>query len=65
MKVYTLDEVAEVLKLKKVTLYNYIRSGKLPAAKFGRDYRVTEEDLRVFIEGAKTRTKKNKDSKEV
>lgn len=62
MKVYTLDEVAEILKLKKVTLYNYVRSGKLPAAKFGRDYRVTEEDLKAFIESAKI---KNKNSKEV
>jgi len=61
LKVYTLDEVAEVLKLKKVTLYNYVRSGKLLAAKFGRDYRVTEEDLRAFIEGAKTRTKDRED----
>lgn len=48
--VYTPQEVADILKLKVTTIRSYIRDGKLRAAKFGREYRVTEEELKKFIE---------------
>lgn len=49
MKVYTLDEVAAVLKVTKRTIYNYIKAGTLPAHKIGKQYRVTAEELDRFI----------------
>lgn len=49
IKVYTPAEVAELLKLSRQTIYNYIIDGKLHAVQFGREYRVTEEDLKAFI----------------
>ena len=48
--VYTPQEVADMLKLKTTTIRSYIRNGKLRAAKFGREYRITEEELKKFIE---------------
>lgn len=48
--VYTPQEVADMLKLKVTTIRAYIRNGKLKAAKFGREYRITEEELKRFIE---------------
>ena len=42
-------EIAKLLKLNIVTVYEYIHDGKLPAAKVGRNYRVDEKDLEKFI----------------
>lgn len=49
LKVYTLDEVAEILKVTKRTLYNYLKAGTLPAVKIGKSYRITEANLQEFI----------------
>ncbi len=49
IKVYTLDEVAEILKVTKRTLYNYVKAGTLHAVKMGKYWRVPEESLQAFI----------------
>ena len=49
VKVYTLDEVADILKVTKRTLYNYIDAGKLKAVKVGKYWRVSEANLKAFI----------------
>ena len=54
MTIYTLDELAELLKVTKRTLYNYVRSGKLEAVKVGREWRVTEDQLKHFLEEQST-----------
>lgn len=51
MKAYTLDEVADILKVTKRTLYTHIKTGKLPATKLGKYYRVTEEQLQRLLTG--------------
>lgn len=48
-RLYTLQEVADVLRLNRQTLYNNIRKGKLQAAKVGKEYRITEEQLQDII----------------
>ena len=54
MDMLTVREVAERLKLREYTVRDYIRKGKLSAAKFGRVWRVSEEDLEKFIEERKS-----------
>lgn len=49
LKVYTLNEVADILKVTKRTLYNYIKAEQLPAVKMGKYWRITEENLQTFI----------------
>ena len=49
MRVYTPEEVAEQLKLSVQTVWRYIREGKLKAARFGKTYRISEEQLREFF----------------
>ena len=49
LKVYTLDEVAEILHVTKRTMYNYLKHGYLKAVKMGKYWRVTEENLRLFL----------------
>lgn len=49
IKVYTLDEVADILKVTRRTLYTYVKEGKLPAVKMGKYWRVPQESLQSFI----------------
>lgn len=49
IKVYTLEEVAEILQLTRRTLYTYIKNGQLKAVKIGKYWRVSEETLQSFI----------------
>lgn len=50
IKVYTAEEVLGILKVTKRTLYNYIKAGQIKAIKCGREWRVTEDALKVFLE---------------
>ena len=58
MNVLTLREVAEKLKLHPNTLRRYAKEGKLPAMKFGRAWRIEEEDLKEFMRAMKQGVKK-------
>lgn len=49
-KLYSLQEVAEILQVTRQTLYNNIKSGRLNVNKIGNVYRVTEEQLQDIIE---------------
>lgn len=60
IKVYTLGEVSDILKLSKRTLYNYIEAGTLKATKFGKYWRVTEQSLQEFINNGAEITDKNR-----
>lgn len=50
IKVYTTEEALEVLKVTQRTLYRYIKAGQLKAIKLGREYRITEDALKDFLE---------------
>lgn len=50
IKLYKLQEVADILRVSKQTIYNYITAKKLKAVKYGKEYRVSEEVLQEFIE---------------
>jgi excisionase family DNA binding protein len=50
LKVYTVQEVAEILKISEVSLRKHIRAGKLRVSKIGRHYRISEEQLREYLE---------------
>lgn len=49
----TVAEVALCLRLNPLTIYEYIRSGKLQAIRFGRYYRIAREDFLSFVEHQK------------
>ena len=48
LRVYTVEEVAEIMKMSIRTIREYIKGGELKASKFGKAYRITDEDLRDF-----------------
>ena len=51
---YTCEEVAGIFKVKKLTVWDWIRKKKLPAVKIGRDYRIRPEDLQAFEKARET-----------
>jgi len=53
MKLYTLQEVADVLRVSRQTIYNYVTAKRLKASKIGKEYRVTEEDLQDFLKNGR------------
>jgi excisionase family DNA binding protein len=47
--IFTLREVAEILRLGRVTTLRLVQSGRLQAFRAGRDWRVIGADLERFI----------------
>jgi excisionase family DNA binding protein len=47
----TIEELAKILKVTKVTLYRMARSGKIPAMKFGKSWRVSSRLLEDMKSG--------------
>lgn len=47
---YTVDEIKDILKVTRRTLYNYIKSGNLKAVKIGKYWRIRQSDLKEFLE---------------
>jgi len=48
-KLYTLTEVATVMRVHLETVRNWVREGRLKALKPGKAYRVRESDLRALM----------------
>lgn len=50
IRVYTIQEVAAILKVTRRTVYSYLKAGDLKAVKIGKYWKVTPENLKDFIE---------------
>lgn len=57
IKVYTLTEIVDILKITRRTLYSYIKNGQLKAVKVGREWRITHANLKDFIESGTVKQK--------
>jgi excisionase family DNA binding protein len=63
-EVYTVQEVAQNLKVSERTVRNWIESGELPAFPIGkRGYRISKADLQAFIDEPKKRNLDIKDDR--
>lgn len=49
IRAYTVNEVAEILKISTRTVYTYINGGLLKATKFGKLWRVSDANLQDFL----------------
>ena len=57
IKVYTIEEVVDLLHVTRRSVYTYIKEGKLKAVKIGKYWRVTQENLEDFLsKGTKSAT---------
>ncbi|MBU8807533.1 helix-turn-helix domain-containing protein [Mycolicibacterium goodii] len=48
LAVYSAEQVADILGLHVRTVRGYVRDGRLPAVRMGKQYRITERDLQAF-----------------
>lgn len=52
---YTAQELADILEYNIMTIYRYIKSGKLKAFKVGKEFRIVKQDFRDFINKLSTK----------
>ena len=50
MQIYTVEEVADLLKLKPETVRVMLRDNEIKGFKAGKAWRVTEDDLKKYIQ---------------
>ncbi|MGH9274975.1 MAG: helix-turn-helix domain-containing protein [Acidimicrobiales bacterium] len=43
-------EVAELLRVSSMTVYRLIKSGELRAARIGKSYRISEDDIDTYLQ---------------
>lgn len=46
---YLVDELAEKLRVSRMTIYRWIKSGKLTAMKLGKEFRIDREEFERLI----------------
>ncbi len=61
-QLYTPQEVADHLKVDVRTVYRWLREGELGAIRFQREYRISESDLKEFLEARRLRAKGESDA---
>lgn len=50
---YLAEELAEKLRVNIMTIYRYIKAGKLKAYKFGKEFRIDKKEFARFLHDAK------------
>ena len=50
MRFLTVAEVAEMMRVSTMTVYRLVKSGELPAVRFGRSYRIPETAVAAAVE---------------
>lgn len=52
---YTPAEVAENLRVNIMTIYRYIKAGKINAHKLGKDFRIDVKEYERFLKSVETK----------
>ena len=48
----TVAEVADMVRVSRMTVYRWIHTGELPAVRFGRSFGVPQQAVETFMEQA-------------
>mgnify|MGYP003443321356 CR=1 FL=1 len=51
---YLVEEFAEKLRVSNMTIYRYIKAGKLKAFKIGKEFRIKRDEYEKFLNSVKT-----------
>ena len=46
---YKAEDLAEILEVNIMTIYRYIKAGRLKAYKLGREFRIEKSDFSKFL----------------
>ena len=52
---YTAKELSDKLRVNIMTIYRYIKAGKLKAYKIGKEFRIDQEEFNNFLNKVKTK----------
>jgi len=52
---YLVEELAEKLRLSNMTIYRYIKAGKVKAYKIGKEFRIDKKEFNKFLNKVKTK----------
>ena len=50
MRFATVEEVADLMRVSRTTVYRMIREGELPAVRLGRGYRLREDAVHRYLQ---------------
>ncbi len=45
----TVNEVADLLRVSRMTVYRLINAGQLPSLRVGKSYRLREQDIHSYL----------------
>jgi len=51
---YKAEDLAKLLEVNIMTIYRYIKAGKLKAYKIGREFRIDKKEFRRFLTSVQT-----------
>ncbi|MFC3298148.1 helix-turn-helix domain-containing protein [Arthrobacter agilis] len=51
-QLYTVAEVAAMMRVSKMTVYRLVQSGTIQSIRFGRSYRVPQSAVRDYLDSA-------------
>ena len=52
---YLVEELADALRVSKMTIYRYIKAGKVKAYKIGKEFRIDKSEFQSFLSKVKTK----------
>ena len=52
---YKTEELAEKLRVSVMTIYRYIKAGKLIAHKIGKEFRIDKQEFNKWLDKTKTK----------
>lgn len=52
---YLVEELAEKLRVSTMTIYRYIKRGKVKAYKIGKEFRIDKGEFNKFLDKVKTK----------
>lgn len=52
---YTAKELATKLRVNIMTIYRYIKAGRLKAYKIGKDFRIERDEFNAFLKEVSTK----------
>lgn len=55
---YLVEELAEKLRVNRMTIYRYIDAGKIKAHKIGKDFRIPLKEFEKFLNETEVKKKK-------
>jgi len=51
---YLVEELAKKLRVSNMTIYRYIKAGKVKAYKIGKEFRIDDAEFNSFLNKVKT-----------